>query len=71
MLRTPELVLQIRDHAAEAGHLLAEYAAAAAHRGAGIHRDPDAVLRDLRAELSHLRRAADDAREAEEERRPQ
>jgi hypothetical protein len=68
MRRTFELVQEIHYRATAANHLLAEYAATTAQQGAGIHRDPEMVLSDLRAELNDLWRAAMEAREAEEDR---
>ena len=61
--RTRELVREIHEHARYATRLLAEYVDPSAHRGTGVRRDANSVLRDVRVALRDLQEAADKLRE--------
>jgi hypothetical protein len=58
MLRSLELAVDISCRCAQAALPLEELEAARAHRGTGVHREPDSNLRDLREELMVLPEAA-------------
>jgi hypothetical protein len=67
-LQFAEVCHEIADLAHSAVELFTEYEAARDHNGAGVHRDPASVLRELGDDLQDLRAAARELRDEAERR---